>query len=135
MSSGNAIYLLVVDMSDKIDTQKKRIEYWFRYLKSKLKSLDDASIIIVGNKSDVVSKDIIEQYKHHFTELSSVLPILYKIVAAKKSEQIEPVIELIQEQCSKYHSQKKFEIPSIYKLFGERIKYLRNQGTILLGTI
>lgn len=134
LSSRNVVYLLVVDISLPLETQKEQIQYWLQYLQTQISNIEEIPIIIIGNKEDLVSSEISKQQsKDYFKSLQKKYSLKYLIVTANKSTNVKPLLEIIRKKCSDFLDQKDyFRVPSLYKKVGEYLKTLA-ESQVLIG--
>lgn len=133
LSSRNVVYLLVVDISIPLETQKEHIHYWIQYLQTQIPKIDDVSIIIIGNKEDLVSNSQSQLSIDYFTSLQKNFALKYIIVSAKNLQNVKPLLKMIKKKCLELLNRNDyFQVPHVYKLIGNHLKSLA-ESQILLG--
>ena len=87
------VTLLVYDITQEY-TYKAIKDYWFSEVKEN--SPEDAIIFLVGNKSDLYEKEVVneEEARQYANEINS----LYKLVSAQTGEGIEDIFKMIGER-------------------------------------
>ena len=87
------VTLLVYDITQEY-TYKAIKDYWFSEVKEN--SPEDAIIFLVGNKSDLYEKEVVneEEARQYANEINS----LYKLVSAQNGEGIEDIFKMIGER-------------------------------------
>ena len=87
------VSLLVYDITQE-DTYKAIKDYWFSEVKEN--SPEDAIIFLVGNKSDLYEKEVVneEEARQYANEINS----LYKLVSAQTGEGIEDIFKMVGER-------------------------------------
>lgn len=136
LSSWNVIYILVVDISQPLEEQKQKTYFWLQYMRSQLKEGGNYTIIIVGNKIDLVNSDAdIKMSKEFFRKLRESSDIAdYFTMAASSSLNIKKVLQFIKKVCVRFLDKKdSFAVPQIYKRVADRIKELKVNGILLTG--
>lgn len=135
LSSGNVVYTLVVDISLPIEEQREQVMYWLRYLKSKLRKFEDATIFMIGNKSDLTTKQQQEESTNFFLSLKNQgYSLDWIIISARKSLNVNNLITSLSNTCKFFlKSESYFGIPRLYKQVGEKLLNMQKKGKILLG--
>ena len=87
------VTLLVYDITQEY-TYKAIKDYWFSEVKEN--SPEDAIIFLVGNKSDLYEKEVVneEEARQYANEINS----LYKLVSAQTGEGIEDIFKMVGER-------------------------------------
>ncbi len=87
------VTLLVYDITQEY-TYKAIKDYWFSEVKEN--SPEDAIIFLVGNKSDLYEKEVVneEEARQYANEINS----LYKLVSAQNGEGIEDIFKMVAER-------------------------------------
>lgn len=134
LSTSNAIYLLVIDISLPLSIQKEQLNHWISYLKSQVSNIEKIPIFVIGSKEDLVTESQKLQIREYYSTLKSYTALEFVTVSAMKSININVFIQLLKNRCMGLLNEKEyFQVPHIYKHFGDYIKRLRDKDVVLLG--
>lgn len=138
LSTWNAIYVLVVDASLPLDSQKQNTYFWLRYLKLQLREGNKHPVILVGNKLDLVKSEAEKQATTDFFEsLKQAKEVEdYFITSAKNYINTKKVLKFIRDKCSMFleKAEETFMVPQLYKRVADKIKELRLNRVLITGS-